>query len=59
MILKSMKYLIKTLGDEKTTPKLNFDINFDGSKCICAPSVSEICDQYCSILDLVSAIITR
>lgn len=58
MILKSMNYLIKILGNEKTTPKLNFDVNFDDFKCICTPSVSEICDQYCSILDLVSAIKT-
>lgn len=54
MILKSMTHVVKIFGDISTAPKLNFKLQFFGSKCISTPSVSEILDQYCSILNLVS-----
>lgn len=54
MILNSMSHIVKVFGDVATAPKLNFKLHFAGSKCISAPSVSEILDQYCSILSMVS-----
>lgn len=54
MILKSMDHIIKVFGSIATAPKLNFKLHFVGSKCISTPSVGEICEQYCSVLNLVS-----
>lgn len=54
MILKSMDHIVKVFGNTTTAPKLNFKLHFIGSKCISTPSVSEIYDQYCSVLNLVS-----
>jgi len=54
MILKSIDHIVKVFGNVSTAPKLNFKLHFDGSKCISTPSVSEIYDQYCSVLNLVS-----
>lgn len=54
MILKSMDHIIKVFGNIATAPKLNFKLHFIGSKCISIPSVGEICEQYCSVLNLVS-----
>lgn len=54
MILKSMDHIVKVFGNVGTAPKLNFKLHFIGSKCISTPSVSEICDQYCLVLNLVS-----
>jgi len=54
MILKSMDHIVEVFGNVKTAPKLNFKLHFVGFKCISTPSVGEICDQYCSVLNLVS-----
>lgn len=54
MILKSMDHIVQIFGNTSTAPKLNLKLRFVGSKCISIPSVSEICDQYCSVLNLVS-----
>jgi hypothetical protein len=54
MILKSIDHIVKVFGNATTAPKLNFKLQFIGSKCISTPSVSEIYDQYCSVLNLVS-----
>lgn len=54
MILKSIDHIVKVFGNVSTAPKLNFKLHFVGSKCISTPSVSDICDQYCSVLNLVS-----
>lgn len=56
MILKSMDHVVKVFGHIATLPKLNFKLYFIGSKCISTPSVDDICDQYCSVLNLVSII---
>lgn len=56
MILKSVDHLVKVFGSIETTPKLNFKLRFVGSKCTSIPSVSEICVQYCSVLNLVSTV---
>lgn len=56
MILKSMSHFVNLFGNVNTAPKINFKLHFVGSKCISIPSVNEICDQYCSILNLVSII---
>lgn len=57
MILKSMDHIVNVFGNVATAPKLNFKLHFVGSKCISSPSVSEIWDQYCSFLNLVSIVI--
>lgn len=49
-----MDHIVKVFGNTATAPKLNFKLHFVGFKCISVPSVSEICDQYCSVLNLVS-----
>lgn len=54
MILKSMDHIVKVFGNVSTAPKLNFKLQFIGFKCISTPSVDEICNQYCSVLNLVS-----
>lgn len=54
MILKSMDHIVKVFGNVSTAPKLNFKLQFIGFKCVSTPSVDEICDQYCSVLNLVS-----
>lgn len=54
MILKSMDHITNVFGNIATAPKLNFKLHFAGSKCISTPSVDEICEQYCSVLNLVS-----
>lgn len=54
MISKSMDHIVKVFGNTATAPKLNFKLHFVGFKCISVPSVNEICDQYCSVLNLVS-----
>lgn len=54
MILKSMDHIVNVFGNSTTAPKLNFKLYFIGSKCMSTPSVSEVCDQYCSVLNLVS-----
>lgn len=56
MILKSIDHIVKVFGNVTTSPKINFKLHFVGSKCISTPSINEICDQYCSILYLVSFI---
>lgn len=55
-ILKSTDHVVQILGSVTTTPKLYFTLNFLDSKCISKPSVDEICDQYISVLNLVSII---
>lgn len=57
MILKSMDHIVKVFGHITTIPKLNFKLKFVVSKCVSVPSVNDICDQYCSVLNLVSVII--
>lgn len=57
MILKSMDHIVKVFGYITTIPKLNFKLQFVGSKCVSIPSVDDICDQYCSVLNLVSVIL--
>lgn len=54
MITKSMDHIVNVFGNITTAPKLNFKLNFVGSKCISIPSVSDICDKYCMVLNLVS-----
>lgn len=54
MVLKSINHATEIFGDKTTTPKLNFKLNFVGSKCVSTPDVNEICEKYGLILDLVS-----
>ncbi|VVC44482.1 Dynein heavy chain, domain-2,Dynein heavy chain domain,Dynein heavy chain, P-loop containing D4 domain,P- [Cinara cedri] len=54
MILKSIDHIVKVFGNITTIPKLNFTLHFVGSKCISTPSIDDICDQYCSVLNLLN-----
>ncbi|XP_050526602.1 dynein axonemal heavy chain 12 isoform X2 [Daktulosphaira vitifoliae] len=56
VILKSTEHILNVFGNSLTTPKLNFKLHFNGSMCVSVPSINEVSEQYCSIMNLINTV---